>query len=98
MKTKEQILDKNGFDFEAFKFENEHSARNLLLAMDEYSEQNCDQIQNLYTKLGKELKPLEDLYRQENPNPERKFYLPDTKSFYIWIRKKVMEGNFGNGL
>ena len=37
--TKEQILDRNGFDFEAFKLENEYSAKNLLLAMDEYSEQ-----------------------------------------------------------
>jgi len=37
--TKQQILDRNGFDFDAFQFENEHSAKNLLIAMDEYAEQ-----------------------------------------------------------
>lgn len=39
MKTKEQILDRNGFDFEAFRFENEYSADNILLAMEEYAQQ-----------------------------------------------------------
>lgn len=37
MKTAEHILDVNGFDFEAFKYENEYSAKNLLLAMKEYA-------------------------------------------------------------
>lgn len=37
MKTKEEVLDRNGFDFEAFKYENEYSAKNLLKAMDEYA-------------------------------------------------------------
>ena len=90
IRTKEQILDRNGFDFEAFKFENEYSAKNLLLAMDEYSEQNCDQIQNVFTRPTKELKPLEDLYRKENPHSEGKFYLPDTTTFYKWIRTKLL--------
>lgn len=90
MKTKEQILVSNGFDFEAFKFENENSANNLLLAMEEYSEQNCEQIQNLFTRSFKELKPLEDLYRKENPHSEGKFYLPDTTKFYRWIRVKLL--------
>ena len=56
METKEQILYRNGFDFEYFKLENEYSAKNLLLAMDEYSEQNCDQIQNLLTRPTKGVK------------------------------------------
>ncbi|MCK9429831.1 MAG: hypothetical protein M0R17_07485 [Candidatus Omnitrophica bacterium] len=90
MRTKEQILDRNGFDFEAFKFENEYSAKNLLLAMDEYSEQNCEQLQNLFTQPTEELKPLEDLYRKENPHPDGKFYLPDTTAFYNWIRVKLL--------
>ena len=37
MKTKEKILDINGFDFDAFKYENEFSAKNLLKSMDEYA-------------------------------------------------------------
>jgi hypothetical protein len=90
IRTKEQILSRNGFDFEAFKFENEHSAKDLLLAMDEYSEQNCDQIRNLYAQPAKELNPLKDLYRKENPHPEGKFYLPDTTAFYKWIRVKFI--------
>lgn len=39
MKLKEDILESNGFDFDAFKFENEYSAKNLLIAMDEYASQ-----------------------------------------------------------
>lgn len=44
MKTKEQILDRNGFDFEAFKFENEYSADNILSAMEEYADQKVEQL------------------------------------------------------
>lgn len=39
--TKQQILDRNGFDFDAFEYENEYSAKNLLTAMDEYAEQEA---------------------------------------------------------
>lgn len=90
IRTKEQILDRNGFDFKAFEFENEYSAKNLLRAMDEYSEQNCDQIHDLLTRPTKELEPLKDLFRKENPHPEGKFYLPDTTKFYRWIRIKLI--------
>lgn len=89
-KTKEEILESNGFDFEAFKLENEYSAKNLLLAMEQYSEQNCDKIQSLFTKPMEELKPLEDLYRKENPHPEGKFYLPDITDLYRWIKTKLI--------
>lgn len=90
IRTKEEILERNGFDFESFKFENQYSAKNILLAMDEYSEQNCEQIETLFTRPTKELKPLEDLYRKENPRTEGKFYLPDTTTFYKWIRIKLL--------
>lgn len=90
MKTKEQILVSNGIDIEAFKLENEYYANNILLAMDEYAEQNCEQIQNLFSRTTKELEPLEDLYRKENPHSEGKFYLPDTTTFYRWIRVKLL--------
>ena len=91
IKTKEQILDKNGFDFDAFKFENEFSAKNLLSAMDEYAEQQCELIQNLFTKPTKQLKPLEDLWRKENPDPKGRYVCPDTTEFYKWIRIKILE-------
>lgn len=90
IRTKEEILDRNGFDFEAFKLENEYSAKNLLLAMDEYSEQNCDVIYNLFNRPAQKLKPLEDLYRKENQRPDGKFYIPDRTKFYEWITRKVL--------
>lgn len=90
MKTKEQILVSNGFDIEAFKFADEYTANIILLAMDEYAEQNCEQLQNLFSRTTKELEPLADLYRKENPHSEGKFYLPDTTTFYRWIRFKLL--------
>jgi len=90
IRTKEQILTRNGFDFEAFKFENEYSAKNILLAMEEYSEQNCDLIHNLFNKPTEKLKRLEDLYRKENPHPKGKFYIPDRTEFYEWITNKIL--------
>lgn len=66
------------------------STKHIYAAMEEYAEQNCDQIQTLFTRPTKELKPLEDLYRKENPHPKGKFYLPDTTTFYKWIRVKLL--------
>ena len=39
--TKQEMLNKNGFDFEHFEFENEYSVKNLLASMDEYAEQEA---------------------------------------------------------
>jgi len=39
MQTKREIIEKNGFDFDLFELQNEHSAKNLLLAMDDYAGQ-----------------------------------------------------------
>lgn len=66
IRTKEEILARNGFDFEAFKLENEYSAKNLLLAMEEYSEQTCKVVHNLYNQ-------REYLYKKENQRPDSKF-------------------------
>ena len=46
MKTKEEILEKNGFDFELFEIENEYSAKNLLLAMEEYAQEYAQEYFN----------------------------------------------------
>jgi hypothetical protein len=40
MLTKEEILEKNGFDFEAFKLDNEYSAKSILTSMEEYASQD----------------------------------------------------------
>lgn len=60
----------------------------VLKAMDQYSEQNCDIIHDLFNNPCKELKPLEDLWREENPRPN--FTIPDTTKFYKWIRIKIL--------
>lgn len=39
IKTREEILEKNGIDFDLFLLENEHSAKNLLISMQEYADQ-----------------------------------------------------------
>ena len=93
-KTKKQFLEDNGFNYIRFMLENEHSTKNLLNAMDEYSEYNCDQIRNLYEKPMAILKPLEDQYRKENPRPDGKFYLPDTTEFFKWIVSKFNDNTF----
>lgn len=85
LKSREEILINNGFDFDLFKSQNPDLAEKILLAMDEYSEQNSDAIYEIQWKVNEILKPLEDLYRKENPRLDGKFYLPDRSSFYKWI-------------
>lgn len=41
--TKQETLEKNGFDFEIFATENEYSARNILKAMEEYGKYCAEQ-------------------------------------------------------
>jgi hypothetical protein len=36
--TKKESLEKNGINFKLFELRNEYSAKNILLAMDEYAE------------------------------------------------------------
>lgn len=61
---------------------------NAVNAMEEYAEQQCDLIRDLYTKPTIQLKPLEDLWREENPRD--KFTIPDATAFYKWIRIKIL--------
>lgn len=89
-KTRAQILYECGFNFDEFKLLNECLAENILIAMEVYSDQNCNNIQELFSKPAEQLKPLEDLYRKENPRPDGKFYVPDTTEFYKWIRIKIL--------
>lgn len=59
-------------------------------AMEEYAEHQSDLIFNLFDKPSQKLKPLEDLYRKENPFPDGRFYSPDTTKFYEWIAAKIL--------
>jgi len=87
MKTKQQILEKHYKNYKKRIAYDE----NVLEAMEEYAEQQCDVIYELYSKPTEKLKPLEDLYRKENPDPQGKFYLPDTTKFYEWIVSKIID-------
>lgn len=93
MKTKEQILAKHGFYVEVLKSQNPECANSLLEAMDEYSEQQCGLVQDLFNRPTEQLKPLEDLYRKEHPYPEGRFYMPDRTKFYKWITSKILGNN-----
>jgi hypothetical protein len=68
---------------------------NLFNAMDEYAEYVNDCIYDLFNKPTLELKPLEELYRKENPMKDKDgndvYYLPDTTKFYKWITNKIMD-------
>ena len=85
-KTKEQILESK------YSLNEEIQNKNRILeAMEEYSEQNCDFIHNLFNRPAQKLKPLEDLYRKENPHPTGIFYIPDRTKFYEWITHKILD-------
>jgi len=52
---------------------------------------NCDTTIDLILKPLEQLKPLEDLYRKENPREDGKFYIPDATTFYKWITNKILQ-------
>ena len=99
IKTREQILDyhlsvmlsnptEDYMTLEQIKETPGYSV--CLTAMDKYAEQQSDLIFNLFDKPSQKLKPLEDLYRKENPFPDGRFYSPDTTKFYEWITAKIL--------
>jgi len=88
-KTKEEILNAK-FDLAAFRMLYPRVVSKILECMDEYSDQNCNKIQELFSKPAEQLKPLEKLYRKENPRHDGKFYVPDATEFYKWIRIKIL--------
>jgi hypothetical protein len=84
MYTKEEILKKNGIDDDTEFYSK------ILKAMNDYSDQNCDIISNLYINPLEKLNSLKDLYRKENPSPDGKFFIPDATKFYEWITNKIL--------
>jgi len=65
----------------------------ILKAMQEYADNQCYVESEFMMKPREELKPLEELYRLEHPRPDGEFYLPDTTTFYKWIREKIITNN-----
>jgi len=57
--------------------------------IDDFVEKQVDLIYELFNKPTIELKPLEDLWRKENK--KNKFTIPDTTTFYKWIRLKILK-------
>ncbi len=52
-------------------------------------EKQNDLIYDLFNKPCDQLKPLEDLWRKENPRPT--FTTPNRTAFYKWIRLKILK-------
>ncbi len=85
MKTAEIILKKH---LRKYIHELDYKGVPYLNAMEEYAQQQQDIIHDLFNKPTIELKPLEDLWRKENPRD--KFTIPDRTAFYKWIRLKIL--------
>ena len=50
-----------------------------------------ERIVDMLLKPLEQLKPLEDLYRKENPREDGRFYIPDATTFYKWITNKILQ-------
>ena len=87
-KTAEEVL-KSKLDMKIAIVNNpDYTFNKVIEAMEEYAEQQSDLIHDLFNKPTIELKPLEDLWRKENPR--EKFTIPDRTAFYKWIRLKIL--------
>lgn len=86
--TREQFIQK----WLACKWVYDEGTRDLMRDdLDKVTEQQCDYVQQLFTRPQEVFKPLQELYRKENPHPECKFYIPDATKFFQWIANKVNE-------
>ena len=73
-----------------FSISNPERREVVLTAMEEYADQSCEVIHNLFNKPAEILAVLEEIYRNENPKENNQFYLPDRSKFYKWIVKKIV--------
>ena len=83
--TKEQILDRNGFDFDAFQLENEYSAKAILKSMSEWEQQQLSAERERAGKLVEALKMC--LYALCNNKDERRIYNKAYKSLTEYINQ-----------
>ena len=86
MRTKEEMLENELGSY--LKIREEDLGERISKVIQEYADQECDKIQELFTKPLLQLKPLEDLWRKEN-SPDR-FVIPDSTKFYKWIVNKIL--------
>lgn len=89
MDKKFKFLTAAGINAKELKKIDNKFYESITKAMDDYSEYQSTMIYDLFSKPAKELKPLEDLWRKENPRDE--FVVPDRTEFYKWIRLKILE-------
>jgi hypothetical protein len=59
----------------------------IVIAVEEYVDNEVEAITNLFTKPAEILKPLQKLYIKEHPS--NKPYIPSTIDFYKWIVNKI---------
>ena len=87
--TAEEILSKYSY-YSEYAGGQVITIEDAIKALEEYASQREDAMFELFNKPMQVLKPLEDLYRKENPEKDGKFYCPDTTEFYKWIVEKIM--------
>lgn len=69
----------------------DESVRLLVELYDKIENKIFDDISEIYRKPLSVLKPLYYVYRAENPNLDKQYFIPDSKVFYAWIVKKIMK-------
>ena len=88
IKTKEEILANNGIVISNINDSFAVVIPNILKAMDEYAIQQEELMSDMLLKPQEELAPIIDLWRKENGCDKN--ILPDIKTFYKWITKKML--------
>ena len=85
-------FSRNALLFKKNKIENRTPlSSTICYIMEQYTDQNIDLVISTLSKPLEQLKPLEDLYRKENPREDGKFYIPDATAFYKWITNKILQ-------
>lgn len=83
------FLKKNGINLD------NKTKKVVIAAMEEFAFQETWKDFIINESLLRELKPLEDVYRKENPSFDKdgkeQFYCPDIRTFYKWIRNKIIK-------
>lgn len=91
--TAKEILEKNGFDFEAFELDNEYSAKNLLRAMELYAESKATEAYNQGVRDAADNATVKGVTYAENGSIEKEDDLGqevavDLPNFYIAVSKQ----------
>ena len=89
--TKQQEILKKHYELKSGKPCDEITLHHLSYvcdAMDEFSEIQTHIVYKLFATPYEQLKPLQDLWRKENPHKNGYYVIPDLTKFLKWIVKR----------